>query len=308
MSPRPSPAQKRADELARQSTAPIGYQPSDLFNVHEVSIKDGENPFALVNLLDGPFLKAIEALPDSFFAMDEKALKELVNPDELTCRLRISFWDEYNAACDEGPRAMRVAAIMRGLTYSDFFYKQVLSDEKRLAWIVRPPQDFLLAMRDCLHVGMGRLREILSMPLVDRVPCLSKGQPVLGPDGKVLYREVLNTKIVSEIRIITEKMADRVHGAVIQRGEMTTKSASLHLHAQADPLAAMPADALAALDQQLASVTQRLAALQPPLEAEATVLDGDALFLAMSPAERKAAEAEIEQKAEELRAIAAAKR
>lgn len=246
---------------AHQHIAPIGYQPKDLFDPREVSIRDGE--ISLLTLTDGPLHDAIKAIPDDLLMMPEHKLKKHCNPDELTCRLRISFWDEYNAAVDN-ERAISAANIMRGLTYTEYFYKAIISDEKKIAWIIKPPQDYLLAMRDLLYLGMEKLRELLSQPLVEKVPVISKGMPVYDKDGQILYQERLNSKLASEIRQITERLSDRVHGAVVQRMSIDQKSASLHVHANADPLRQMPIDQLQELDNQLTTINQKLALSVPP--------------------------------------------
>lgn len=242
------------------SNAPIGYVPSELFDAREVSIKDGD--FSLVNLTDGMLQGAIIALPDRLIEMSEARLKEHCNPDEEICRLRIAFWDEYTAAVDHG-RKMRVANILGKVFTVQYFQKAILSDERKVAWMLKPPQDFLLAMRDLLHIGLAQLRVVLTQPIVERVPLLSKAGPVLDHEGKPVFVEKVNVALAKEIRQITESLANRVHGAVVQRLSIDQKTASLNLHAQADPFTAMPTDQLQALDQQLTVLNQKLALAAP---------------------------------------------
>lgn len=245
------------------SIAPIGYDPRDLLDPREVSIKTGE--LSLVTLTDGPLQKAIVALPDELIMLTEKALKKKANPDELTCRLRIAFWDEYQQAVDAG-RIISAARIMRGLTFTEFFYREILSDPLKVAWIVKPPQDFLMTLRDLLYIGLDRLREILEMPIIEKVPLMTKSGPARDAAGEIIYTEKVNMKLAAEIRSITDRLADRVHGAVIQRSQVDMKSASLHMHAKADPFSALPTDQLQALDLQLTAINQKLAVHAPKPE------------------------------------------
>lgn len=267
------------------SLAPIGYDPRDYFDAREVSIKDTESPYSLLSLTEGPLKAAIEALPDDLVEASEADLKKLLNPDELTCRLRIQFWDEYNAACDQN-RMIRPANVMRGLTFAEYFYKHVLSNEAKVAWIVKPPQDFLLAMRDLLYLGLERLREIMTQPLVDKIPLMQKGVPMRDHNGNVLYKEIVNSKLITEIRQITEKLSDRVHGAVIQRMQVDQRNANLHVVAGADPLSALPTDALAALDSQLQNINQRIA-LAAPKEGVTVELGTEILLDVPAPGTKK---------------------
>jgi hypothetical protein len=233
----------------------------------------------LLNLLDGPLRAAVEVLPDKYLMMTEKELKRHVDPDEVTCRLRIQFWDEYNQACDDG-RPMQICNIMRGLVYTEYFYSAILPDEKKLAWIIKPPADFLLAMRDLLYMGMERLREVLELPFVERVPLFDKdGKQRVDAQGRPVFRESVNVRLVAEVRAITTEMQNRVHGAVIQRMAVQTQNQSLHVLASADPLGdvPLPTDALAALDAQLSKVSKRLEAAEalanPPVPAEPEFID-----------------------------------
>lgn len=270
------------------STAPIGYRPQDLFDAKEVSIKDTSSPYSLLTLTDGPLHNAINALPDKLLNMSEAQLKRHCNPDELTCRLRIQFWDEYNAACD-AERPLRIANIMRGLTYTEYFYQNVLPDQKKIAWIIKPPQDFLLAMRDLLYIGLDRLREILTTPLIDRTPVFTKdGKQVTDPDGKPVFTEKVNTKILTEIRQITERLSDRVHGAVVQRMQMSATTQNLHVLAQADPLAAVPIDQLNLLDTQLQNINERLALTAQAPTAPADIPPDEEILLDVPDRESKA--------------------
>ncbi len=249
------------------SIAPIGYDPRDMLNAAEVSIKDGDQ--SLLTMTDGVLHNAIAAIPNKLLRLSEKDLKKHCNPDELTCRIRIQFWDEYVEAVDAG-RAIQVRNVMRNLTYSEYFFSEVLSDEKKMAWITRPPQDFLLAMRDLLYVGLERLREVLELPIVERVPMLTRaGALVRDEKGEIVYRDKVNTSVAKEIRAITEKLADRVKGAVVQRHQVQ----AAHAHALIPGVAgALPADPLEALSSQLQAVNQRLALAE---RTEPDVIDAD---------------------------------
>lgn len=254
----------RAPKKAPENHVPIGYEPKDLFDPTEVAIFDERNTKSVVNLVDENVKKSILAIPDEYWELSEARLRKKVKPDELTCRLRITFWDEYQAAHADG-RKMLMSNVMRGVTYAEHFHKRVLGNTDMMAWICRPPTDFLLAMRDILFVGLERLRELVKQPIVRKVLVKNKkGEVERDEDGKPLYETKIDYVLAKEIKTIVEKMSDRVHGAVIQRMQVNQRSENLHVVASADPMAALPMDDLNAIDQQLTLVRQKLAEIPAP--------------------------------------------
>jgi hypothetical protein len=112
----------------------------------------------------------------------------------------------------------------------------ILRHPKKVLWIITPPQDYLLSMREILYMGLGRMKEIMALPLESKVPLLSKsGEPLKDADGKPIFKVTINTKLIGEIRQIMEKVTDRVQGSVIQRVAIDQRSKNLHVHAGSVP-------------------------------------------------------------------------
>lgn len=275
----------KAKTAKSKNLAPIGYDPKDLFDKNDVVLRDKDFERSLVNIVDPRVAAAIQAIPDRLFTLSETALRREVNPDELCCRLRLQFWDEYQAAQDE-QRSMTMAAVMKGVTYAEYFYKQVLPFPEKLIWIVTPPTDYLVAIRDLLFVGIERLRELLRTPIVRRVYVRDKkGNLVLDKKGRPFMEDFVDVKLAAEVRQIVEKLSDRVHGAVVQRmhSKHDVQTASLHVHAAADPLNSLPHKQLLDLDQQLASISKELEAVAPKPVAQQVDEEMEALLATPDP-------------------------
>lgn len=240
---------------APENLVPIGYIPEDLFDPKEVAVYVENRPNAVINLVDVHVRRAMEQVPQSLRTMSEMRLRKELNPDEVTCRLRISFWDEYQAAQDEN-RKMLVSNIMRGVTYSEYFYKHVIHDPRKMAWIICPPGDYMLALRDSLHIGVEKIREILSQPLVKKVPRMRRKKPEVDANGQIIYDEVFDYRLAALVKPIVEKLLDRIHGAVAQK--LQSESKNLHVHVPGEPLAPTITGDLADIDRQLTTIQQKL--------------------------------------------------
>jgi hypothetical protein len=118
-----------------------------------------------------------------------------------------------------------------------------------------------MALREMLYQGLGRLREILKLPFVVEELVLHKGQVVLDTAGQPIMRKRVDKGLVTEIRQVVTTLADRVHGAIVNRIQVDQRNVSLNMHAGTpqDPLPTVATDHLKAIDAQLAEITGKLA-------------------------------------------------
>jgi hypothetical protein len=187
--------------------------------IGELSIFDETEPRSMINIvpdLVSAAMKRLNATKRHLFIIDERALKKRLKPDAITSRLRLSFWDEYTRAQDM-QKTMLVSNIVKGACSLDYFYKRILTDDRRLAWIVSPPKDYALAMRELLDLGIDEWRDILAMPNQDR-------------KGRVDHR-----LIAQKIKIV--QMLDlRVKGAIVQKLQVQNKNLNMNVNATAEGL------------------------------------------------------------------------
>lgn len=196
-------------KLATDLTSlPIGHRLNDDASP-EIRIYDPQNPHSLINKVEDSLRESILGIPPKLLELTERQLRKLVVPDETLCRLKISFWDEYNRAVASGVR-MNVSRVVRGVCNREYFYTNVVPNPKFLAWVATPPVDHLLAMREILDLGLNRLREIIKTPVYNVVEKYK--------DGELVSREkTADAAVMGQINKAVSQLMDRVHGSVIQK-------------------------------------------------------------------------------------------
>lgn len=177
-------------------------QEKDLYGI---VMFDEQNPRALVNIVPGEIKKSMNRVAMSrpeLLEMDEVSLKKLLSPNATDSRIRISFWNEYQRAQDQGV-LMKMPNVYAGLCSDQYFYGVYVKSVEKFGWILCPPASYAVSMTEALHFGVERLREILELPLLN-----DKGQ---------------TNKTNVEMIIKAVAMLDmRVKGAVVQKIESKT--------------------------------------------------------------------------------------
>jgi hypothetical protein len=181
----------------------------------EIVFWEEANPRSLINLLTPRLKELARQLPSDLIGASEKELRKKLDPSSLDEQLRIAFWDEYFLTVDNNSRSMRAEAVFARVTDKETFY-EVIKSPLRLAYMLKPPQDYFLQMRSLLNIGMLRFEEVLKLPLEN-------------PNGTV------NTKLIGELIKIVSIVDNRVKGAVTQKIQIdaTTKSTSQVLNVNA---------------------------------------------------------------------------
>lgn len=204
-----------------------------------ITIINEDDPRNLVNLVPPDVSDALKRLvkyrPALFF-MEEAKFKKQVKPDALISRLRISFWDEYCRAQDNNAM-INISAVIRNVCSKDYFYEVVLRNEAKLAWLIYPPKDYMMAMREMLDLGLDEWREILALPIQNK-------------RGKVDY------KLLSSKLKIVQLLDMRVKGAIVQRLQVSQKNLNVNVDAPTLPQD-MSIEELEALERKLNAVSEQ---------------------------------------------------
>lgn len=167
-----------------------------------------ENKQSIINMLPPDMAKLMEEEYARFLlGIPPESRKRKIKPCSMMNRVRISFWKEYEMSMVEA-RALQMQNVY-GPLMDGVLFSHMMRDVESLCWMLTPPTNYVLGMEEALNFGLERLREILEMPLYERVEHKNK-------DGRKYNRDKPNVK-VAELMIKVVSMLDtRVKGAVVK--------------------------------------------------------------------------------------------
>lgn len=175
----------------------------------EINMLDSSDPMSVASLVPKSMRDAMKLVPPKVWLMKFSFLTMKAQPTDLENQMRLAFWDEYAMAQDQ-KRPINIASVYR-LSSQMYFQRNILENPLKLAYILSPPQKYQYKMREMLDIAHKRMREVLTLPIIDR-----KGQP--------------NTKLIGEIVKIAILLENRVMGAVKQQVEVRTKSLNVNVN------------------------------------------------------------------------------
>lgn len=183
----------------------------------DVIIDDVSHPRALINLVPEAMKNAILRVPSEYREQSEPELlttlaQRKFKPDATDHRLRFMFWKEYERAVTNGG-SMHMSYVYSGICSRDYFHV-VLQRKERVAWLLCPPIDYVIAAEEALVFGIEQLRDILSLPhtYTRRNPQTKEWEATI--DAKAAGVKVEIIKLLDQ----------RVKGAVVQ----TTRNLNLN--------------------------------------------------------------------------------
>lgn len=181
------------------------------------------DPRSVINLVpdqvQASLIRAHQNASD-LMALDERELKKRVRPTPTDNRLRVSFWNEYNRA-QETMKPMQMTSVYAGVCTGEFFYREYLRRDENVAWLMRPPVNYITALEEMLVEGQDRIREILELPLVG---------PSGRPDTKV-GELILKTYLAIEARLkgaVAQKIESKSMNINVDGTRAVTKAAELN--------------------------------------------------------------------------------
>ena len=204
------------------------------------ALYDESNPNALINMIPDrmvPLLNKVKEKLPRMLLRSERELRAYCDPDERDDRVRLSFWDEYNAATGSGKR-MSIQSVICGSCSWEGWVTIYEPNHKKLLWIFTPPTSYVSAMRQILYRGTERLLEIMNLPMTDK-------------DGKI------DTKVATLVLRAWQLADMRVKGGIVQRMQVEQKNLNLNLNADQGAeqarihLQALQLDELEALERRI---------------------------------------------------------
>ena len=178
------------------------------------SLYDPSNPQALINMIPPRLVPILDRVKDKLPRMllrTERELRNYCEPDERDDRVRLSFWDEYNAATAAGKK-MSIQSIICGACSWEGWVTIYEPNNHKMLWVFTPPTSYVAAMRQILYRGTERLLEIMNLPMTDK-------------DGKIDPK-------VATLVLKAWQLADmRVKGGIVQRMQVEQKNLNVNLNA-----------------------------------------------------------------------------
>ena len=169
--------------------------------VYEADLFNRENPRSVINLLPEAMQARLYAHGrdrKDLFQMNERELKYTVKPTPTESRLRLAFWNEFNAVMATNSGSIVLSNVYTGICTRQYF-ERIMNEPTVMAWIMCPPADYISSMEEMLAESMERIREILEVSAVD-------------PDTKEV-----NTKLGDLQLKVHIALENRMKGSTVQR-------------------------------------------------------------------------------------------
>lgn len=198
-------------------------------------------------------LKAIHEIPEEYQVKTEAELEKLIrkrDPDKkfpiTLAHLKIRFWDCYRRELHKENQGHMLISDITGGVCTGYYWAGILRDKLALAWLVHPPVDEYVVMKDIMNLAFRKMRQAMEHPLVN-----SKGN--------------LNVPLLKEIHQIFKTVKDRMDGAVVQRHQILQKT--MHVPTPG----AISQDTVEQLDALMQRVEQQLSQAENPKTQQLTI-------------------------------------
>jgi hypothetical protein len=172
---------------------------------------DRADPRSLISIMPREARATLEETPVAWLLMGEPELRGMVKPDTVLAAIRTAFWLEYDEAQASQTKMTIKGVQARMATQApSLLIRDAFASTKKLAWVLHPPLIYDALVEESLRAGMGRVQEILALPLYDS-------------DGK------LDHKAAELILKATAFLDVRKNGMPSQRIDTTMKSVQVQV-------------------------------------------------------------------------------
>lgn len=154
--------------------------------------------------------QAIELIPHEYLCLTEKEIRGKLKPTLMLYEIRQAFWEEV-AFAHEAKTRIRVGRIYEGKCSRDYFYRCVVPNQLRMAWISSPLVAYEDKARAVLEKVSERYEELIEMEITTMK---KRKDPDTGE--WIHYTETCPKKALVLLQTI-KNLEDRVKGTAIQR-------------------------------------------------------------------------------------------
>lgn len=189
---------------------------------------DETNPYAFINYLPNKVKEAVRAVPVSYWSLSERALRKKTKPEPEESRLRYSLWTAFDLALEKGSSSISIHDVLRGICSVDYFYRRILTDEKKVAWIATPPPDYVGMMREIWERATFKMSQVLEMAPYKITETRFVSKDPFKPD-KVVREKSIDLRVLNLQKAIWLESQQRVMGSVVQRVQMQQQSVNANI-------------------------------------------------------------------------------
>lgn len=179
-------------------------------------LKDESNATSVINLVPTAMATRLKAIPEYVFDMEMKELEEKANVGQVERKIRVAFWLEYERAHRNGT-PVRMASVYQGTCSMGYFFKNLITNSFKLAYILTPPEDYRVVMEEMLMLAMEEERQILQTPI-------KQTRTITDKRGEQKTVEVIDSSLAMVKHKIRESLQNRLVGMPVHRSMQITEN------------------------------------------------------------------------------------
>lgn len=153
--------------------------------------------------------ESIEAIPEELHSSSEIELRNKVRPDIKLYEIKRAFWEEMCHAQDSGKK-MRIWRIYDEKVSRAYFYKDILTDPAKMAWITSPLVSYEQKTKAALDMVTERYNELIMMDITSI-------KKIKTEDGEYVEVKETDPKKALVLLQVIKNLEDRIKGTSIQR-------------------------------------------------------------------------------------------
>ena len=163
--------------------------------------------------------QSLSKIPTEAWTPDDLTYLKKYSIDRITSVLRYSFWAEYNRAQEEA-RPMLDVNIYSGVCAKSTYYQRIKAG-KNVGYMIRPPTNYIRSLEEILDIGIGKLREIMTAPVMNAKGTMNTAA------AKIMLQafQLVDQRLKGAVAIKHEVLQKNLN---VNLGSMPTSSIALH--------------------------------------------------------------------------------
>ncbi len=125
---------------------------------------DAADPRSLAQILPNEMATLVTQIEPRLLLQDEITLTTLIDATQTQKRIKIQFWDEYEAAIKD-KRNIFLPNVIFGVCTREYFMEFLthFADRRGLAWLLMPRPSYSLRVAELIEKGLDQIEQIFLM-------------------------------------------------------------------------------------------------------------------------------------------------